>query len=128
MSVNAALLQAICENPDDDGLRLVYADWEEEHGRPERAEFIRVQIALASAAPDDACRGDLEARELRLLTGHRKEWAGGLRDWVRDWEFRRGFVEAVTLDAGGFLRRADDLFARVPLQGLHLFRAGVRAG
>jgi len=38
-----ALIQAIIAAPDDDLPRLVYADWLEEHGRPERAEFIRMR-------------------------------------------------------------------------------------
>ena len=41
MSDNEAFVRAIAEHPDDDAPRLVYADWLEEHGQPERAEFIR---------------------------------------------------------------------------------------
>jgi uncharacterized protein (TIGR02996 family) len=40
-------LRGIVENLDDDGPRLVYADWLDDHGDPERAEFIRVQCRLA---------------------------------------------------------------------------------
>ena len=40
-------LAQICDNPADDTVRLVFADWLEEHGEPERAEFIRVQCELA---------------------------------------------------------------------------------
>jgi uncharacterized protein (TIGR02996 family) len=46
MGDDAALLQAIREAPDDDAPRLVYADWLDEHGAPERAEFIRVCVEL----------------------------------------------------------------------------------
>jgi uncharacterized protein (TIGR02996 family) len=42
-----ALLRNINANPDDDLPRLVYADWLDEHDRPIRAEFIRVQCELA---------------------------------------------------------------------------------
>jgi uncharacterized protein (TIGR02996 family) len=42
-----ALFAAILADPADDAPRLVYADWLEEHGQPERAEFIRVQCELA---------------------------------------------------------------------------------
>jgi uncharacterized protein (TIGR02996 family) len=42
-----ALLQAILATPDDDDLRLVYADAITEDGQEDRAEFIRVQIELA---------------------------------------------------------------------------------
>lgn len=38
------LLLAVLENPASDTARLVYADWLDEHGDPERAEFIRCQI------------------------------------------------------------------------------------
>jgi uncharacterized protein (TIGR02996 family) len=43
----ADLLAAILANPDDDTVRLVYADYLQEHGDEDRAEFIRVQIELA---------------------------------------------------------------------------------
>ena len=39
-----AFLRMIADQPDDDGPRLVYADWLEERGDTARAEFIRVQI------------------------------------------------------------------------------------
>lgn len=40
------LLNAILEDPADDMRRLVYADFLEENGERDRAEFIRVQIEL----------------------------------------------------------------------------------
>lgn len=43
MTDGDALLRAILDEPADDAPRLVYADWLEENGQPERAEFIRVQ-------------------------------------------------------------------------------------
>jgi uncharacterized protein (TIGR02996 family) len=46
----AAFLKAIRESPQDDGLRLAFADWLEEHGDP-WAEFIRVQIQLTVTPP-----------------------------------------------------------------------------
>lgn len=48
MSDEAALLAAIIAHPDEDTHRLVYADWLQENGREDRAEFIRVQVELAS--------------------------------------------------------------------------------
>jgi uncharacterized protein (TIGR02996 family) len=47
MSDRAAFIRAICEQPTDDTVRLVFADWLEEHDEPARAEFIRVQVKLA---------------------------------------------------------------------------------
>jgi len=37
-------------------LRLIYADWLEEHGDPQRAEFIRAQIRLEGDLPPDERR------------------------------------------------------------------------
>ncbi len=42
-----AFLKAIIAKPDEDTPRLAYADWCDECGQTERAEFIRVQIELA---------------------------------------------------------------------------------
>ena len=39
-------LQAIEAKPDDDEARVVYADWLEENGRAQEAEFLRVQLEL----------------------------------------------------------------------------------
>jgi uncharacterized protein (TIGR02996 family) len=46
-----AFLQAICAKPEDDTPRLVYADWLEEQGDTDRAEFIRVQCELEKVPP-----------------------------------------------------------------------------
>jgi uncharacterized protein (TIGR02996 family) len=48
MNDRAAFLAAIIVEPDDDLPRLVYADWLDEHGEPERAEFIRVQCRITA--------------------------------------------------------------------------------
>jgi uncharacterized protein (TIGR02996 family) len=47
MSQDAGFLQDIVAHPEDDTPRLIYADWLEDHGDPDRAAFIRVQCALA---------------------------------------------------------------------------------
>jgi uncharacterized protein (TIGR02996 family) len=41
-----AFLQAIFEEPEDDDLRLVYADWLEEHG--DASNYIRLAVHLQS--------------------------------------------------------------------------------
>jgi uncharacterized protein (TIGR02996 family) len=46
--MNAELLRTVLENPDEDLPRLVLADWLEENGQGERAEFIRVQCKMAA--------------------------------------------------------------------------------
>jgi len=47
MSDRKGLLRDVIDEPDDDAPRLVLADWFEENGEPDRAEFIRLQIGLA---------------------------------------------------------------------------------
>ena len=45
----AQLLAAIVAEPDEDTPRLVYADWLQENGDTEQAQFIRDSIVLARA-------------------------------------------------------------------------------
>jgi uncharacterized protein (TIGR02996 family) len=101
-----AFLQAILESPDDDTPRLVYADYLEEHGDPDRAEFIHVQVALAALPPDDPRRKQLGDRERRLLEGHQQEWLGPLRPSLSGWAFRRGLLDAITVPAATYLLHA----------------------
>ena len=75
-----AFLATILENPDDDAPRLVFADWLDEHGDSERAEFIRVQIELAHGPTEAHRRSFLKRREKDLLQAHRKEWLKSLYD------------------------------------------------
>jgi uncharacterized protein (TIGR02996 family) len=121
MTYEAAFLQAICEAPDDDGLRLIFADWLEEHDDP-RGEFIRLQCALARLTGDDPRQAPLRRRERELLARHENEWAGPLADRVAGWEFRRGFVEKVVLTPGAFLDAGAELFRLAPVQHVHLYR------
>jgi uncharacterized protein (TIGR02996 family) len=111
-----AFLQAIIESPDDDGPRLVYADWLEDHSEPERAEFIRVQCELARLPEDTPQRARLAAREQALLGEHGRAWARPLPGWATSWEFRRGFVEGVTASPEAFLAHADSLFRASPIR------------
>jgi uncharacterized protein (TIGR02996 family) len=70
-----ALLRACKEEPDEDGPRLVLADWLEDHGQPERAEFVRVQLELRRLGPGDPRLAELTRRQGELLQTHRKDWA-----------------------------------------------------
>ena len=77
MNHEQAFLEAIAQEPDDDGLRLIYADWLEDAGGPEsccRAEFIRVQLKLASLPEGDAERAELLARARALRLDHEPVW------------------------------------------------------
>jgi uncharacterized protein (TIGR02996 family) len=91
MTDRDALCSAIIANPDEDTPRLVYADWLQEHGQEERAEFIRLQCRLehATAAEWDA----LAVREVELRT---KLFLHLDALGFAEIAFRRGFVSSIT--------------------------------
>jgi uncharacterized protein (TIGR02996 family) len=123
MNTGDALLADILANPEDDGPRLVYADWLDEHAQPERAEFIRLQVEYASLDEDDPRRQALERRSVQVIQDFnvrpRPEWAKGIDAIAAEWRYRRGFVEEVTLPAATFLERAADLFRVAPVRSVH---------
>lgn len=61
---NEAFLRGILENPLDDTVRLVYADYLEEHGGDERAEFIRVQCEYSRLYLAGVHHGDIRLHDL----------------------------------------------------------------
>lgn len=67
MNDGQALYKAICENPDEDTPRLVYADWLEEQGEHEYAQYIRWNISIVNP-PDE------ESFENVLDWGERERW------------------------------------------------------
>ena len=83
MDEETAFLEAIADEPDDDGPRLVFADWLEERGDV-RAELIRVQCALERLAPTDPARRALEARAAAILHRHEPLWLAKVR-----WSLKR---------------------------------------
>ena len=50
MTERDSLSAAVLADPADDLPRLVFADWCDDHGDPDRAEFIRLQVSLSPAA------------------------------------------------------------------------------
>jgi uncharacterized protein (TIGR02996 family) len=72
-----ALLAACRARPADDLPRLVLADWLDENGQPERAEFVRIQVEVSHPTADvERIRG-LKKREAELLAEHENDWTGG---------------------------------------------------
>jgi uncharacterized protein (TIGR02996 family) len=109
-----AFLEAIREQPDDDLPRLACADWLEEHGDPDRAAFIRVQIEMENLPEHNPRRDELEDRETALRSAHETDWRGALADFTTECTFRRGFIERIKLGVRQFLENADRLFALAP--------------
>jgi len=114
MSTEAALLAALAADPDDDTVRLVYADFLDEQGTESgtaRAEFIRAQIELARPAQrgEGAKRRTLLARAKELQEQYGAGWAAPVFDAVGvkqdnlwreidygSWD--RGFLDWLTFD------------------------------
>jgi len=174
MTERDAFIRHMLEDPLDDAPRLIFADWLEENGEAELAEFIRVQIAISR---EDACDRQDEPngcrpfkpegkcfpcqrnvprrqREHELLTSKFGAWTDNLPDCLvakqcphcmdqaADWEtnvvecgrcectglvqdqdnveFRRGFVEAISLSTQDFLDNAARLFAAAPILEVRL--------
>lgn len=51
--VEDKFLSQLRERPTDDDVRLVYADWLEERARQVEGQFLRLQVKIASLAPED---------------------------------------------------------------------------
>jgi uncharacterized protein (TIGR02996 family) len=114
-----AFLDAICEQPDDDTARLVYADWLTEHDRADRGEFIRVEIELARTPPateeDERRRKVLLDRRAELLKQYKAAWFAPFVPFAKDDSFARGFVQSLDVPANQFLQNAERWFALTPL-------------
>jgi uncharacterized protein (TIGR02996 family) len=131
-----AFLRAVVEQPDDDVLRLVYADWLDDQGDAERAEFIRLQVELARLPEGDAARAAKERREDELLLACGEAWLAPLQDILSDVDctpvFHRGFVAEVTFwgqsGARRLVEQADALFGVAPVRWVRLLPVAGHAG
>src|SRR3954468_10687525 len=97
MTEREALLAGVCANPDDDTPRLVFADWLQENGEEERAEFIRVQVASEQLPLSNRARQPYFVRERELLDLHEDQWRAELSDAFYGQPFIRGFVESAQI-------------------------------
>ncbi len=145
----AAFMRAIIERPDDDVPRMVFADYLDERGEAERAEFIRVQCELARLMLTCPCRGyyctsltcdwtsdygSLRRREQELLTRYNRyvrffdsppvpegeTWVA--YTWVAhpDFIYSRGFVSEIKCVWSDWRRHAAAIRAATPLRVVRL--------
>ncbi len=124
-SDEAALLAAICNHPDDDTIRLIYADWLEEHGQITHADFIRTQIDLSNTAINDPLRHYVVWRN----KAHEHTTAIALRRKLPELpgldfgQFVRGFAEDLHVDDVRTLRtHASEVFGTCPIRSLRVRR------
>lgn len=117
------LLRAICADPADDTVRLAYADWLDENGDPDRAEFIRLHLDRGRAIE----RSRRDRRHIERITElrdrHEAAWRSELPrfdgiTWGRLW---RGFVsEAIAGRSTDLVRSAIGVFTASPIQFLQV--------
>src|SRR5262249_27280351 len=90
-------LRSIYNQPDDDALRLIYADWLEERGDP-RAEFLRLEVQL-HRLPKGAMgrKATLEKHLKKLHPKLDPRWLARM-GWVRN--LGRGLLDLVCLAEG----------------------------
>ncbi len=119
-----AFLRAIRANPADPMPRLAFADWLDEHDRPDRAEFVRIQVEL------EPIRFELDRERVRELLDREEElllwadetWFGtALRSEPRDGlggfagpYFRGGVIEYALISLDMLLSRGEALLAEHP--------------
>lgn len=117
------LLDAVRNAPDDDGPRLVAADWYDDRDDP-RGRFIRVQLALARLSPYDSRRARYATEEREQLALYGKLWMSTLAAKATGIVFRRGFIDELNMTARQFLASAEEVFSYAPIRQLHLLDAG----
>jgi uncharacterized protein (TIGR02996 family) len=115
MTHEEAFLEDIREHPDDDAPRLIFADWLEENGDPDRAEFIRLMIAAATNPSTSSNPGG--DRTWRLLERNWDRWVVPIKaspqhePWIKSTptpaalpKFCRGFISELAYTTGQFLK------------------------
>jgi len=110
----AALLAAVCADPDDLAARLVYGDWLVEQGDV-RGELVRVQCDLETARTPA-----LEDREKELLDAYEKTITAPLARWVERAKLRRGLVEHIEIAGDTLAKHGAKIGAQHPITHLEL--------
>lgn len=130
MTERESLLHNILREPADDTARLVFADWLEENGEEERAEFVRCQVARLSGVVSK------RHRERSLLLSNVIKWLKEmppLNEIMLNEKyphspsptgiagrFNRGFISHIELPCPAFLTHAKALFALHPITSVRL--------
>jgi uncharacterized protein (TIGR02996 family) len=136
MTTEEAFVAEICADPASDGVRLIFSDWLDENGQPERAEFIRIQCELdricfggwTPTLADKPVLEPLRRRERELLVLHGREWVGAALGSCADhvmWRplermFRRGFVARLECTLANWLEHGPEVVRRQPVEQVTL--------
>jgi hypothetical protein len=88
----------------------------------ERARFIHLQLAQARLSPSDPQWMRLNLEVESLLLDHKREW---IPTWygeagMRNAEFHRGFIEAITISETNLTDYSERIFAESPIRHLDI--------
>jgi uncharacterized protein (TIGR02996 family) len=134
-----ALIRAAAADPDEDTLRLAYADWlDEQDGEAFalQAAFVRLQVRRSRMDVFDPERADLLAQESAYLWKHKRDWNGRIhrhligrrltrkvdarRGLIRSWDYHRGMITRMNISAVALPTYADLMFSLGPIEYLRL--------
>lgn len=122
MTDGDSLLRQIIDDPEDDTLRLAYADWLGENGRADQGEYIRLAIRLNGEAPKSPqcragyalMRGMLSERPLDPQW--REVWPGAkMANGVFAYTWK-GLFETVACPAIDWIMYGDGALKRWPIK------------
>jgi uncharacterized protein (TIGR02996 family) len=118
-----AMLLAISLAPEENGPRLVLADWLQEQQDP-RGEFIQIQCLLAQPKLSVQERGRLLIRERYLLDTYQAIWMEAYGLSTIDVRFQRGFIDQVRISARLLTEKYHSLSRLRPPPSLWLQKEG----
>ncbi len=135
-----ALIRAAAADPDEDTLRLAYADWLDEQGGDvfaSQAAFARLQVRRSRLDLFDPDRATLLEEEEALSRKHKRDWNGRVHRFLtrsgythkvdartgllRGWSYHRGMIARVVVEAGALRDYAETVFALGPVECLRVF-------
>ncbi|MDQ3341762.1 MAG: TIGR02996 domain-containing protein [Myxococcota bacterium] len=119
----AALLSAIRDEPDDAVNRQVLADQYEQAGDPDRANFIRSQVARAELPRWDPRAVAMELDERAILRDHEAAWRAELPslDGVRYEGFERGLFAWLAFDDAALIaKHIETAMTACPITGVRM--------
>lgn len=135
MTERDEFVRLICADPEDDTVRLVFADWLEEHGgEPERGEFIRAMVSthgpLHEHKPCSVCPACDSLRRAHILWrslspvpwpyAFPNQRAAKRNTFARWLLVSRGFVESVVCAAADWLQHGNGIRAAHPVTTVRL--------
>lgn len=109
-------LQAIQADPDNDALAFIYADWLEERGEFDRAEFLRLETELAGLGWRDDRRTELTLKRERWSETQLEEWRRTeapsprlLPQYAPFPTFRKGLIRSLSVEQSQTFRESLEL-------------------